>query len=50
VKKVFPYGAIEIGTEATGTSNVKGSQLEHYIVDEPIDGNVTHNLLGAASS
>jgi len=29
--KVYPYGEIDIGTEATGTFKVSGSRLKHYL-------------------
>jgi len=36
--KVYPYGAINIGTKATGTFKVNRSRLKHYLVLEPIEG------------
>jgi len=48
--KVYPYEAIDIGTEATGTFKVNGSRLKHYFVGEPIDEKVSYNLLDATSS
>jgi len=50
VKKVFPYRAIEIGTNAMGTFKVNGLRLKHYYVGEPIEGNVSHDLPNVASS
>jgi len=50
VKKVFLYGVIEIGTEATGTFKVNGLRLKHYIVNEWIDGEVNDDLPDAISS
>ena len=50
VIKIYPYGAIDIGTEATGNFKANRSWLEHYNVGEPIDGKVCYNLLNAASS
>jgi len=47
--KVYPYGAIDIDTEAMGTFKVNGSKLEHYLVGEPIEGKVSYNLPDAAS-
>jgi len=44
VMKVYPYGAIDIGTEATGTFKVNGLRLKHYLVGEPIEGKVSYNL------
>ena len=49
VKKVYSYGAIDIGTEATSTFKVNGSRLKHYLVGEPIEGKVSYNLPNAAS-
>ena len=45
--KVYPYGASDIGTEATGTFKVNGLQLKNYYVAEPIDGKVSYNLPNA---
>jgi len=47
--KVYPYGAINIGTEATGTVKMNGSRLKHYLVGEPIEGKVSYNLPNAVS-
>ena len=44
VMKVYPYGAIDIGTEATGTFKLNGSGLKHYLAGEPIEGKVSYNL------
>jgi len=49
VMKVYPYGAIDIGTEATGTFKVNGSRLKHYLVGELIEGKVSYNLPDAIS-
>jgi transposase InsO family protein len=35
VKKVYPFGAIDIGNEAQGTFKVNGQRLKHYIADHP---------------
>jgi len=50
VKKAFPYAAVVVRMEATGTFKVNGSWLKHYITGELIDGKVTHNLPDVASS
>ena len=50
MKKVYPYGAIEIGTDAMETFKVNGSRLKHYNVGEPIDGKVSYDRPDAASS
>ena len=50
VLKVYPYGAIEISTEATGSFKVNGSRLKHYIVDESLERKVTYALLDVSSS
>ena len=41
VLKVYPYGAIEMGNETTGSFKVNGSRLKHYIAGEPLEGKVT---------
>jgi len=35
---VYPYGAIEIGTEATHSFKVNGSRLKPYIASESLEG------------
>ena len=47
--KVYPYGAINIGTEVTGTLKVNGLRLKHYLVGELIEGKVSYNLPDVAS-
>ena len=42
--KVYPYGAIEIGTDAIGSFKVNGFRLKHYIAGEPIEGKVSCDL------
>jgi len=49
VMKLYPCGAIDIGTEATGTFKVNGSRLKHYLVGEPIEGKVPYNLFDVVS-
>ena len=49
VLKVYPYGAIEIGNETTGSIKVNGSRLKHYITGEPLEGKVTVALLDISS-
>ena len=44
VLKVYPYGAIEIGTDTTGSFKVNRSKLKHYIAGEPIEGKVSCDL------
>ena len=41
VLKVYTYGAVEIGTDATGSFKVNGSRLKHYIAGETLEGKVT---------
>jgi len=36
VQKVYPYGAFDIGSEATGEFKVNGQRLKHYIAGEPV--------------
>ena len=51
VLKVYLYGAIEIGVEATSLAfKVNGSRLKHYIAGKPIEGKVTYALLDALST
>ena len=42
VLKVHPYGAIEIGTETTGSFKVNRSRLKHYLAGESLEGRVTY--------
>jgi len=44
VKRVHPYGAIEVGLEAMGIFKVNGLRLKHYLAGEPIVGNVSYYL------
>lgn len=48
--KVYPYEAIEIGTEANVAFNVNGSRLKQLVAGEPIEGKTTCALLDASSS
>ena len=48
--KVYPYGAIDKGPEATGTFKVNRLRLKHYFVGEPINGKVSYRLPDATSS
>ena len=41
VLKVYPYGAIEIGTETTDSFKVNGARLKHYITGVSLEGKVT---------
>ena len=41
VLKVYPYGAIEVGNETTGSFKVNGSRLKHYIASESLEGKAT---------
>jgi len=41
VLEVYPYGAIEIGTETTGSFKANGSRLKYYITGESLAGKVT---------
>ena len=50
VLKVYPYGAIEIGTDAIGSFKVNGFRLKHYIAGEPIEGKVSFDLPNAFST
>jgi len=49
VMKVYPYGEIDIGTEATSTFKVDGSRLKHYLGGEPIKRKVSYNLSDVVS-
>ena len=49
VMKVYPYGAIDIDIEATGTFKVNGSRLKHYLVGEPIEEKVSYELPNVVS-
>jgi len=40
VFKVYPYGAIEIGNETTGSFKVNRSRFKHHIVSESLKGKV----------
>ena len=42
--KVYAYGAIEIGTDTTGSFKVNGSRLKYYIAGELIAGKVSCDL------
>ncbi|XP_039134170.1 uncharacterized protein LOC120271548 [Dioscorea cayenensis subsp. rotundata] len=44
VTKVFPYGAVEVHSETTGTFKVNGQRLKHYIVGEIIEEGRTYAL------
>ena len=48
VLKVYPYGAVEMGTDATSSCKVNGSRLKHYIA-ESFEGKVTCALPNALS-
>ena len=37
VKKVFPYGAIDVWNEEHGTFKVNGQRLKHYLAGEQLD-------------
>lgn len=37
IKKIFPYGAVEIWSEDSGTFKVNGQRLKRYIMDELIE-------------
>ena len=50
VLKVYPYGAIEIGTDAKSSFKVSGSRLKHYIFIKPIEGKVSCDLPDASST
>ncbi|KAJ9128977.1 hypothetical protein P3X46_034263 [Hevea brasiliensis] len=47
VIKVYPYGAVEIGNETSGTFKVNGQRLKHYIVGEPTQKFVEVSWLGS---
>ena len=49
VLKVYPYGAIEVGTETTSSFKVNGALLKHYIAREPLEGKVTCALPDVSS-
>ena len=36
VRRVFPYGAIEVWSENSGAFKVNGQRLKHYIAGEPV--------------
>ena len=42
--KMYPYDAIETGTDTTGSFKVNGCRLKHYVVGDPIEGKVTYSL------
>ena len=48
--KVYLYGDIKIGTDATTSFKVNGTRLKHYISSEPIEGNVSYNLPNVPST
>ena len=50
VLKVYPYGAVKINMEATGSFKVNGSQLKYYIIGELLKGKVTCALPDVTSS
>jgi len=50
VLKVYPYGTIEISTDAIGSFKVNGSRLKHYIAGELIEGKVSCDLPDAPST
>ena len=35
VRKVYPFGAIEIGNESCADFKVNGQRLKHYVADHP---------------
>jgi len=49
VLKVYPYGAIEISIDTTGSFKVNGSRFKQYIAGEPIAGKVCCDLPTAPS-
>ena len=44
VKKVYQFGAVEIGNDACGTFKVNGQRLKHYIASHPRPGRFVHDL------
>ncbi|XP_057246700.1 uncharacterized protein LOC130589453 [Beta vulgaris subsp. vulgaris] len=42
--KVFPYGSVEIWSEATGSFKINGQRLKHYREGEPIEGTTVYTL------
>ena len=50
VIRVYPYGVIEIGTEATGSFKVNGSCLKPYIAGESLEGKGICSLLDDPSA
>jgi len=50
VLKLYPYGAVEIGRNATRLVKVNGSWLKHYIVGESLKGKTTVALPDASSA
>lgn len=38
VTKVFPYGSVEVTSEAADSFEVNGSRLKHYVTSEPMQG------------
>jgi Integrase core domain len=44
VKKLFPFGAVEIWSEKTGIFKVNGQRLKHYFHGEPIGDKQVYSL------
>ncbi|XP_078171369.1 uncharacterized protein LOC144565476 [Carex rostrata] len=44
VKKVYQFGAVEIGNDACGTFKVNGQRLKHYVASHPRPGRFVHDL------
>ena len=49
VLKVYPYGAVEIGMDGTGSFKVNGSRLKPYVAGESIAGKVSYGLTPTVS-
>ena len=49
VLKVYPYGAVEVGTKITGSFKVNEVRLKHYIAGESFEGQVTVSLPDVSS-
>ena len=50
VLNVYPYGVIEIDTDANGSFKVNDAQLKHYIAGESLERKVTCALFDVSSN
>ena len=49
VRKVYPYGAVEVYSDDTGTFKVNGQRLKPYLVEELIPKGVSYSLISAST-